>query len=247
MSILRPLYLRMTRKRFERPFSPLGAASKHKFLVSAPGDAAGFIRALPFISGLAKADTVVLLMPRALEHLLSTVRLKKCEVVFYEKRPAVLGAEYRLLQDQLGEREFDVLIELDTPPNISLPHLCNAERRVAFFDPGVFPYYNVLIKDGYASLRQFFGLGEQDAREIFHFQSRELRTLEKKLGKTRPLLFVNERDATGWEGGCIVLGTDVAAADPAAWKMLYIADAYRGAHDAFYEFAVLTGKRILDG
>lgn len=237
----------MTRGRFARPFSPLGAPGKHTYLVSAPGSAADFIRALPFITGLARSGTVVLLMSREVEQLYSLARLKKCETIFYEKRPRVFGAEYRLLQQRLGERKFDVLIELDMPPNTSLPHLCNVERRIAFFSPGGFPYYNVLIKDGYASLRQFFAVGEPSVQDIFHFQNRELRALEKKLGKPRPLLFVNDSEGAGWEGGRIVLGTDVMATDPAVWKMLYIADAYCGARDAFYEFAVLAEKRIHEG
>lgn len=240
MSIFLPLYLRMTKNRFRRQFNPLCDAGKHACLVSMPSDAAGFIRALPFVLGLSKTDTVVLLLPKNLEGLYSIITIKKCETVFYEKRPAVFSAEYRRLHEQLGERKFDFLIELSTPPNTSLPHLYRVERRVTFFDTNSFPYYNILIKDGYASLMRFFGISEESTKGIFHFQNRDLRAVEKRLGKARPLLFVNEHDPVGWDGGRIVLGTDVMPEDLVVWKMLYIADAYCGARDAFYEFAVLN-------
>lgn len=247
MSIFLPLYLKMTRSRFRRQFNPVGDAGKHAYLVSMPNEAAGLVRALPFVSALIKTGSVVLLVPGNLKDLFSIIRVKKYEIIFYDKRPTVFSDDYRRLRERLAERKFDFLIELSTPPNTSLPHLCDIERRVTFFDTDILPYYNILIKHGYASLKQFLGIGDECTREIFHFPSRDLRSVEKKLDKARPLLFMNAHDPVGWEGGRIVLGTDVMPDDPVVWKMLYLADAYCGARDVFYEFAVINGKKIING
>lgn len=245
MSIFLPLYFRMSKKRFQQPFKPLGTTKKAWHLVSAPGDTANFFKATPFLYGLSKIANVVVLMPKTLEPLRSFMKTKQFEIIIYEKRPSLFSEDFKRVSLQLGERHFHFLIELNDPANISLPYLSNFQRRVAFYDSNNYPYYNILVKNGYASLGEFFSIEAENAKNIFHFQSRELKAFEKHLGKSRPLLFVNGGATIDWKGDRIVLGEDVMPEDPDVWKALYITDAYFGKKDAFHEFALLNNKTML--
>lgn len=246
MRILLPLYLRISKRRFLRSFKPLGAKQKLWHLVSAPNNPRDFFKAVPFLAGLNRIGNVVLLMPQGLEQIRSFIKPKQFEIIIYEKRPTLFSEDYKRVAVQLGQRYFHFLIELDRPANTSLPYLSNFQRRVSFYDRGNFPYYNILMKDGYTSLSEFFNIEAHDGSEIFHFYSRDLKALEKRLRKKRPLLFVNGAEATDWEGGKIILGQDIMADDANIWKALYIADAYHGEKDAFYEFARVNGKKLLN-
>jgi hypothetical protein len=213
--------------------------------VSAPNNARDFFRASSFLTGLNKVGNVVLLMPQGLEQIRSFMKPKQFEIIIYEKCPTLFSEDFKRVAVQLGQRYFHFLIELNKPANPSLPYLGNFQRRVSFYDRSNFPYYNILMKDDYTSLSEFFNIESQNGNDMFHFYSRDLKALEKKLGKPRPLLFVNGVEDIEWKGGKIVLGQDIMADDTAVWKTLYIADAYCGEQDAFYEFACINKKKIL--
>jgi hypothetical protein len=213
--------------------------------VSTPNNPRDFFKAVPFLAGLNKIGNVVLLMPQDLEQIRSFMKPKQFEIIIYEKCPTLFSEDFKRVAVQLGQRYFHFLIELNKPANTSLPYLGNFQRRVSFYDRGNFPYYNILMKDGYASLSEFFNIRAHDDSDIFHFYSRDLKALEKKLRKKRPLLFVNGAEDIEWKGGKIVLGQDIMADDANIWKALYITDAYCGEKDAFYEFARLNRKKLL--
>ncbi len=245
MNIFMPIYLRLSKKRFYRPFKPLGTKKKLWHLVSVPESPAEFFRATPFLVGLSKIGSVVIMMPKDLETIRSFMKAKQFEIILYEKKPLLFSEDYKRVAIQLGNRHFHFLIELNQPANVSLPYLGNIQRRVSFYDRKIFPYYNILVKDSYASLLEFFDIESTNGQEMFHFYSRELKATEKNIQKSRPLLFVNEATPIDWKGGSIIVGKDMMPDDPEIWKVLYIADAYYGKQDAFYEFAVLHKKEIL--
>jgi hypothetical protein len=214
-------------------------------LVSAPHEPKDFFRSCPFLLGLSKISDVVLLMPAQLEHIRSLLKPRLFEIIIYEKCPKLFSVDYKRIEAQLSEKRFHFLIELNTPANVSLPYLSEVQRRVAFYDKRLFPYYNMLMKDGYNSLIEFFSIESEGTADIFHFHSRDLKSLEKRLGKSHPLLFVNGALDVKWEGQKLIVGEDAKLDDPSIWEMLFIADAYCGTQDAFYEFARLHNKTII--
>jgi hypothetical protein len=245
MRIFTPLYLKISKRRFHRPFKPLGTKKKLWHLVSVPDNAADFFRAVPFLMGLGKTGNVVLLMSKKLETIRSFIKAKQFDIIIYEKSPAVFSEDYKRVAVQLGNRHFHFLIELNQPPNISLPYLGHIQRRISFYGKGIFPYYNILVKDGYTSLAEFLNIEPDNGKDMFHFYNRELKATERKFGKERPLLFTNEAEPVEWQGGSIVVGKDIMPDDPEIWKILYVIDAYHGKKDAFYEFALLHNKEII--
>lgn len=245
MSIFLPLYLQLSKKKFERTFKPLGMQKRILTLVSAPHEPEEFFRACPFLLGLSKIGDVVMLMPAQLEHIRSLLKPRLFEIITYEQYPKLFSNDYKRLEAQLSEKKFHFLIELNTPANVSLPYLSEFQRRMAFYDKNLFPYYNMLMKDSYNSLFEFFNLRPQGAADIFHFHSRDLKALEKKIGKSHPLLFVNGTPDIQWDGQKLVLGEDIEPEDSSIWELLFIADAYYGKQDAFYEFARLHNKKIM--
>jgi hypothetical protein len=170
---------------------------------------------------------------------------KQFEIILYEKSPTVFSGDFKRVGGQLGDRYFHFLIELNTPANVSLPYLTNFQRRISFYEKNLFPYYNIQMKDGVNSLTEFFDIPSLDEEEMFHFYSRDLRAIERKLGKQRPLLFVNGSQEVQWKGGKVMLGKDILPDDPSIWAVLYIVDAYAGVQDAYYEFARINKKTIL--
>lgn len=247
VSIFRPLYLKLSKKRFKRSFKPLGSVKKHSFLISVPNESRLFFRAYPFMFRLSKIGSIVLLMPKDLEYIRAFMKPKQFEIILYEKFPAIFSEDYKRIAVQLGDRYFHYLIELNEPANISLPYLSNFQRRIAFYRESNFPYFNIQVKNGYASLHQFFDIEHEKDSDMFHFYSRDLKSVEKKLGKSRPLLFINNAEEIDWKGGKIVLGKDIMPDDPDIWNLLYTVDAYHGIQDAFYEFARINNKTIIDG
>lgn len=241
-----PLYLKLSKKRFARPFKPLGTKKKLWHLVSVPEKPADFFKAASFLVGLSKIGNVIILMPKTLETIRSFMKAKQFEVILYEKKPSLFSEDYKRIAVQLGNRHFHFLIELNQPANVSLPYLGHIQRRVSFFDKSILPYYNILVKDSYTSLLEFFDIQSANGQEMFHFYSRDLKATEKKLNISHPLLFVNEAATIDWDGKSIFVGKDIQADDPAIWKVLYVADAYHGKQDAFYEFARLHNKNILE-
>jgi len=246
VSIFLPLYLKISKRKFQRQFKPLGAKKKLWHLVSVPHNAKDFFTAYPFLIGLSKIGSVVLLMPKLLEHIRSFMKPRQFEIIMYEKTPGVFSEDYKRVALQLGDRYFHFLIELNTPANFSLPYLSNFQRRISFYDVKNFPYYNIQMKHGYASLNEFFNIETENVSDMFHFSGRDLKTIERKLDKSRPLLFVNGGDEVKWKGGKVILGQDIMPNDQQVWSALFIADAYYGTQDAFYEFARINNKKILN-
>ncbi|MGD8979894.1 MAG: hypothetical protein PVH23_07470 [candidate division WOR-3 bacterium] len=245
MTIFLPLYLKLSQKRFRRPFKPLGVTKKQWYLISVPDEPKQFFQAYPFIFRLSKIGSVVLLMPKNLEHIRSLIKPKQFEIILYEKRPALFSEDYKRVSLQLGERYFHFLIELNEPANRSLPYLGNFQRRVAFYNKENFPFFNIQVKNGYKSLHEFFNIESESVTDMFHFYSRDLKSIQKKLRKSHPLLFVNDGEDVEWKGGKVVLGADIMPDDPNIWAVLYTIDAYHGVQDAFCEFARINGKEIL--
>ncbi len=245
MKIFAPLYLKISKRRFYRPFKPLGIMKKFWHLVSVPENAADFFKAVPFLMGLSRTGNVVLLMSKKLEMIRSIMKTKQFDIIIYEKPPLIFSEDYKRVAVQLDNRHFHFLIELNQPPNISLPYLGHIQKRISFYGKGVFPYYNILVKDGYTSLSEFLNVEPDNGKEMFHFYSRELKAIERKFAKKRPLLFVNEAEPIEWQGSSIVVGKDIMSEDPEVWKVLYITDAYHGRKDAFYEFALIHNKEIV--
>jgi len=246
VSIFLRLYLKISKRKFQRPFKPLGTKKKLWHLVSVPHNAKDFFSAYPFLVGLSRIGSVVLLMPKQLEHIRSFMKPRQFEIIIYEKTPRVFSEDYKRVAVQLGDRYFHFLIELNTPVNFSLPYLSNFQRRISFYDTKNFPYYNIQMKHGYDSLIEFFNIETENVPDMFHFYGRDLKTIERKLDKPRPLLFVNSANEVNWKGGQVILGQDIMPNDQQVWSVLYVADAYYGVQDAFYEFARINNKKILN-
>ena len=196
---------------------------------------------------LSRIGSAVLLMPKNLEYIRSFMKPKQFEIILYEKSPTLFSEDYKRIAVQLGERYFHFLIELNEPANISLPYLSNFQRRIAFYHAGNFPYFNIQVRNGYESLHEFFNIESEPTNDMFHFYSRNLKSLEKRLDKPRPLLFINNAEDVDWKGGKIIVGKDIMPDDQDILSVLYMIDAYHGVRDAFYEFALINSKKILDG
>jgi hypothetical protein len=212
-----------------------------------PNESKLFFRAYPFVFRLSKIGSVTLLMPKNLEYIRSFMKPKQFEIILYEKSPTLFSEDYKRVTVQLGDRYFHYLIELNEPANVSLPYLTNFQRRISFYGKGNFPYFNIQVKNGYTSLHQFFDIEAENNSDMFHFYSRDLKNVAKRLGKSRPLLFINDAEEIDWKGGKVVLGKDIMPDDPEIWNLLYTIDAYSGVQDAFYEFALINNKQIING
>ena len=246
MNIFLPLYLRITKKRFIKRFHPFRITKKPSHLISVPSDHRDFLRALNFLGGLRNSGKVLILMPRTLISIYRLLKHNIFQSIFYDKSPLLFSKEYKILKGQLGQRRFNFLIELNVPANISLPYLVSAERRICFGEKNNFPYYNILIKDGINTLSTFFKIKESNTQDLFRFNTRSLKKIEKKFNKNRPLLFVNNKENINWDGDKMIVGEDVSPSDAEAYETLYLSDAYCGDHDAFYEFAKIFNKKIIE-
>lgn len=245
MNIFTELYLKLSKNRFRKTFKPLGIKKRRHFLVSAPYNEGDFIKALPFIDGLKKLGSIVMLVSYNLKNIYQFIRPHIFEPIFCESPTELFTKEYNGLKEKLGERRFHFLVELNKPANISLPYLTPIEKRICFYDEKKFPYYNIMIKDSIASLYDFFDIKETNPQLLFNFSKRDLRKFLKKLNKKEPLLFVNGRNNVSWEGDRIIVGENILASDPEIYGMLYICDAYSGRDDTLCEFAKLFKKPIL--
>lgn len=245
MNIFTELYLKLSKNRFRKTFKPLGIKKRRNFLVSAPCNEGDFIKALPFIDGLKKLGSIVMLVSHNLKNIYQCMRPHIFEPIFCESSTEIFTKEYNVLKEKLGERRFHFLVELNKPANISLPYLTPIEKRVCFYDRNKFPYYNIMIKDSITSLNDFFEIKESNPQLLFHFSKRDLRKVIRKLNKKEPLLFVNGRDDVSWEGDRIIVGENIAVSDPEIYGILYICDAYCGKNDTLFEFAKLFKKPVL--
>jgi len=245
MNIFRPLYLSISKKRFYKPFHPFKLPKKPTHLISAPNNIRDFLKTLFFLSGLRNSGTIVIVMQKSLENIHRFFKKNIFEAIFYDKTPLLFSKEYKILEERLNRRSFNFLIELNVPANISLPYLTNAEKRICLDKKSNFPYYNIFMKDGLNVLNEFFHIQESNPQDLFDFKERDLRKVEQKFHKNRPLLFLNRKDDTKWDGDKVAVGKDILPSDPESFQVLYLADAYCGEHDGFYEFAKIFNKQII--
>jgi len=246
MSVFTNIYLNFSKRKFLKPFKPLSTKKRRSFLVSAPTQAAEFVKVIPYVTGLKKIGDIVMIAPQRHETICSFIKPKNFQIIFYNIPPLVLSKEYDGLKKQLSQKRFHYIIELNKPANISLPYLTTTERRICLYDQTKFPYYNIMLRDSAESLCSLFKTKKYDPKKIFTFNVRDIKSTMKKYKKKRPLLFVNGTDKIDWQGDTITIGKDISAGSPEAYKLLVGADAYSGQHDVFYEFAKLFSREILE-
>jgi hypothetical protein len=244
MKIFIPWYLKITRKNFTRAFKPIERRKKSSFFVCAPVALKDFVSSLPFLENLHGLGSIVLFLPRSFEVFTRHIRPGLFEFVFFDKVPVLLTREFKAWQERFREASYESLIDINTPANIHLPYLVRAEKRFAFYDPKIYPYYNILIKGGLKTLEDFFRFGKTNLKKTFHITETETHKLDKKLGKKHPLLFVAGPDDRPWEGDKFVLGRDYLP-DMDLVKIIYLCDAYYGPDDEWREVARLFDKPIL--
>jgi len=244
MRIFTELYLRLSKNRFRKTFKPLGIKKRRNFLVSVPCNESDFLKTLPFINGLKKLGSIVLLISNDLKNIYQCIKPEIFEAIFYDRPTILFTREYKNLKERLSTRRFHFLVELNKPANISLPYLTPIEKRICFYDRDKFPYYNIMIKNSITSLHEFFNIKETNPELLFQFSKRDLKKIVKKMNKKEPLLFVNGRNSISWEGDKIIVGENIAASDPEIFGILYICNAYCGKCDILYEFAKVCKKQI---
>ena len=245
MSIITNIYLNFSKRKFFKPFKPLSNKNRRNFLISAPGDTAEFLRIIPYIAGLKKYGTLVMLVPNSCKSLCDIIKPKSFNFIFCETLPKVLSKEHNTLKKQLHRQRFHYIIELNKPASISLVYLADAERRISFYEQKKFPYYNIMLRDNIESLCDFFVIRKADPKKLLKFYSRDIKSVLKKYNKKKPILFVNGRDTVTWQGDKIIVGKDVTADNPDVYKLIKGADAYCGQHDEFFEFAKMLNKEII--
>ncbi|UCG92647.1 MAG: hypothetical protein JSV97_02760 [candidate division WOR-3 bacterium] len=246
MSIFLPLYLRITKRRFNKIFQPLTPTKKPSHVISLPRTTKHFLQILPFLTGLRKSGSILVLVPKTLENIYRFIKSNVFETLFYEEPPHLFSKEYKSLKDKLGKRHFHCLIELNIPPNLSLPYLISADKRICFYGNNHFPYYNILIKNTIRPLIELLRVEEENPQHLFSFPPSGLKKVSKRIDRQQPLLFINRKNDIQWNGTKIVVGLDIPPSDAETYQMLYLADAYYGEHDAFYEFAKIFNKRIIE-
>lgn len=246
MSFLKSLYLSMSKHRFLKEFKPLGYRKKRRFLVSLPAEPLDCVKILPFVHGLSRQGSIATLVPRAVMPLFGSVKADKWDVIPCTSPADILSKEHRRVKELLGRKKFHYLIELNRPANPALAYLSEIPKRICFYDDTAFPYYNILIKDSVQALGQFFDVKESTVKQIFRFLIGDRKDFLDRIGKKKPLLFVNGVTQIGWQGDTVTVGTDIARSDPALYEALYHADAYCGKHDVFYEFAKLCDKQLME-
>jgi hypothetical protein len=245
MNILENFYIKINRARFQKTFKPLAYKQKGNYLVSLPDDEQRFVQTLTLLDGLKRMGTVVLLSPRRLEPICARLNAKAFEILYYDRAAAIFSREYKRIREELGERHFDTIIELNKPANLSLPYLTPAEMRICFHDDGTFPYYNLMIKGTVLTLCDFFSIGVTHPKKLFHFSVRQYDKLINRLAKQRPILLVNSDRDIAWEGDKIIVGQTLPASSPEVYEVLYFCDAYYGNQDALFEFAKVFEKKVL--
>jgi hypothetical protein len=177
---------------------------------------------------------------------LNIIKTNAFQTIFFEEPFHIFSKDFKYLKEQLGQKKFHFLIELNVPANISLPYLVSSERRICFYDKNKYPYFNILVKNDINVLNQFFNIKKCDPQKLFRFYAREVKKLTKKINKKRPLLFVNAENNIPWEGDKIIMGRDFTLPITEAFQMLYISDAYYGKRDVFYELAKVFNKNIIE-
>lgn len=244
MKLFRPFYLKLSKGRFTKQFSPIGIKKGSHFLVSPPDEIRDFFKMISFLGNLHHFGKVILLAPAKYEQTLEVLKPTLFQAVFYEKKPAVLTKEFDFLKRQLEPWHFQSLIELNVPANVHLPYLVNAEKRFAFYSENIFPYYNILIKGNIDAFYCFFQIEKDDPKKHFRFLKPELKNINRDLPKDRPLVFINGEMKTEWSGSKFVWNR-TSQTQEMAFKILSLCDAYSGSDDEMAEFARIFGKQII--
>jgi hypothetical protein len=244
MNIVQSLYIRTNKKRFAKNFKPIGIKKRVNYLISPPAATTGFLTWLSFLGELHSLGHIVMLASRNLEPILKIAKPNLFEIVFYEKALTVLTKEFDRAKASLAGRTFTYLIELNSPVNLSLPFLTDAERRMTFYGTGYFPYYNILFKDDIKGFISYFPLKTEETVYYLKLPAAELKKLSKEINKRHPLLFVNGRAPASWDGDMIVPDRKLTPITE-IYKLLCISDAYCGADDELGHLARIFNKPIV--
>jgi hypothetical protein len=228
-----------------KTFHPCTMDSKSSYLISVPHKITDFLKSFSFLAGLRNRGTCVILMPKSFETIYGLMKQNIFNVMFYDKLPLLFSRDHKLLKKQLEQEQFHYLVELNIPANTSLPYLTSAEKRICLCAKNNFPYYNILISEGFNTLNEFFEIKDSNPQQLFHFTTDRLRSIKRTLGKKGPLLFVNRHDDIEWEGRKVIVGKDIQKVGTEAYEILYLADAYYGVQDELYEFATIFNKKII--
>jgi hypothetical protein len=246
MNIFKSLYRTITRNRFTGKFKPLGIPKNKTILVSAPQDPPEFLKALSFIGSVRKIAPTVVLVDHNLDSIYSLLKPHLCTFINYSSPLELFTKQQTQIENQLVEKTVHLLIELNTPASKALPYMVPAQKRISFYDMQNYPYYNIMMKDGYQSLHDFFNIEPEDPRKLFRIYKREKKAVLHRFKKNSPLLIVNNRTDINWEGDTIVVGIDISFSDPDIFRVAFHADAYTGEHDVLYEFARMFNKQIIE-
>jgi hypothetical protein len=245
MSIFTGLKMIWQKRKLGKRFHPLGMRKRRTFVVSVPAASEQVMDTLSFLDGLKAWGQVIVLVPSCIHYIYTWLSKRYFTELVYPKPARRFGKEMTSLQQQLADREIHFLIELNKPVNLSLPFLTNAEKRMCFFDGANFPYYNIMMKDGYISLHEFFSIRKSDPVKAISYAKRTKSQMRKAYGRRKPLCLVNGTVPATWSGDTIILGKDIPRTHPDVLCLLYCADAYSGAQDILYEFARAYKKEII--
>jgi hypothetical protein len=152
MNIFTTLRMALGRNRFKQPFQPLGMKKRRTFLISVPSKPEHIMTTLSLLGGLQTWGQMILLIPHAIEIFYYWLPEKYYTKIVYAKSTRCFGKETGTLRQQLQGHKINFLIELNTPVNISLPYITSTEKRICFYDMKNYPYFNIMMKDGFASL-----------------------------------------------------------------------------------------------
>ncbi len=253
MNIIQRFYLASIRKKLARSFKPLGLKRRDLYFVSVPHKIKDFLRTLPFLAGLRRSGNVMLFLPETYAPVVRLFKPNLFNAVYWTKIPQVLTREFDSLKKMLENYHFNWLIELNPEANLALPSLVEVERRVTYYNPKYFPYYNILIKGGFEVLMSFFNILNVDSGKLFKFSKLELKDIAKSIPGIRPVVFVNITDrhkfvkpeGTEWSGSIVFCEKEKTPVDEAI-KKLFLCDSYYGVDDEFCEFARIFNKPIIE-
>jgi len=246
MSIFSILTRTLQKRKLNKQFRPLGMKKRSTFLVSVPSRTDHVMSTLAFLGGLKTWGQVIVLVPQCVHIFYTWLSTKYFTEIIYPKSVRHFGKERKDIQQRLQNRTIHFLVELNTPVNISLPFIVNSEKRVCFFGTNNFPYYNIMMKDGYTSLSEFFNIKKVDPIKMIKFAKSTKAQVRAAYGKRKPLCFVNGPVPGTWTGDTISLDKDIPRTDPDVLSVLNCADAYSGQHDVYYEFACALKKKIVE-
>ncbi|MEO0156788.1 MAG: hypothetical protein ABIL07_06710 [candidate division WOR-3 bacterium] len=249
MNLIRNLYLKTQKRKFYRAFKPIGIGRRESFFIVPTENVKDFLKALPFIAGIRKLGSVALFVPEVFSSYLKLFRANYFQIFYYKEIPEILTREFEQLKTELKKINFHWLIDLNQKANLNLPGLVNAEKRVAFYDKGIFPFYNILIKGGIEAMKNFFQIPSVDPISLFKFNKLELKSILKELPQEQPRLFFNQVDKSikelekiQWQGAIVYHNKNDEI--EIGLKKLYLCDAYCGPDDELCEIARIFKKDI---